>query len=726
MATEQILNPLNPAQREAVTSPAPSTLVLAGAGSGKTRVLTHRMAWLVEEQGLSPHSLLAVTFTNKAAAEMRARVGQLLGRDASGLWVGTFHGLSHRLLRQHWQEAKLPQGFQILDSDDQLRLIKRVVRDAGLDETRWPPKMVRGMINAWKEDGLRAAHVEESNDPIRCQVIEIYAAYEAACQRSGLLDFTELLLRALELLRDNDPLRKHYQCRFAQILVDEFQDINSLQYAWLKTLIGPNNRIFVVGDDDQSIYSWRGARIEHIQHFAQDFPQTHVIRLEQNYRSTATILEAANSVIAHNRGRLGKNLWTNGERGTPIEFYRAFNEQDEAWFVSEQIRRACEAGLARSDIAILYRSNAQSRIIEEALLRANIPYRVYGGLRFFERAEVKDTLAYLRLIANRNDDAAFERVVNVPPRGIGEKTIRKLREQAREHRTSLWQAAMIALSTGSLGTRTASALRNFMTLLKTLAEESRLQSLHEQVENVANKSGLIAMYSNDKDRERGEARVENIEELINAARGFVMDSEQYAGMSELDAFLSYASLEAGEGQGEAWEDCVQMMTLHAAKGLEFPLVFMVGMEEGLFPHQMSLDEPGRLEEERRLCYVGITRARQRLVMTAAEHRRLHGRKIFPRVSRFVGEIPANLIYELRPKSTPTRLLADSSISAASQFREPEPEQGFQIGQSVLHPKFGKGVIIDYEGSGASARVLVNFGIEGSKWLILSYANLQII
>ncbi|MFP4155460.1 MAG: DNA helicase II, partial [Halothiobacillaceae bacterium] len=716
MFTNRILDPLNEAQRQAVTSAAPATLVLAGAGSGKTRVLTHRIAWLVEEQGVEPYSLLAVTFTNKAAAEMRGRVARLLDGRVQGLWVGTFHGLSHRLLRQHWQEAGLPQGFQIIDSDDQLRLVKRIVREAGLDETAWPPKQVRALINAWKEDGLRAAHVEETGDPNRQQVLELYRNYEELCRRSGLVDFTELLLRALELLRDNDALRAHYQQRFVQVLVDEFQDTNRLQYAWMRQLVGPQTAVFVVGDDDQSIYGWRGARVEHIRDFDRDFPDTEIVRLEQNYRSTGTILQAANAVIARNEGRLGKTLWTEGDAGSPIRFYHAFNEQDEAWFVIEQIRRACAEGLPRHEVAILYRSNAQSRLFEEALIRAGLPYRVYGGLRFFERAEVKDMLAYLRLIANRDDDAAFERVANVPPRGIGDKTIEQLRKQARDHGASLWQASILALSTGTLSPRASAALGKFTRLLESLAGDARHLTLQEQVDAVAEHSGLVEMHRGDRERERGETRIENIEELANAARGFRLDPEQHEGMTELDAFLSYASLEAGEGQGQSWEDCVQLMTLHSAKGLEFQLVFLVGLEEGLFPHQMALDEPGRLEEERRLCYVGITRARQRLVLTAAEYRRLHGRETFPMTSRFLGEIPDELIHDSRPKKRPAPKHAPRARPS-----EDSGAGGLSIGQRVAHAKFGAGIIVNAEGSGPSARVLVNFETGESKWLILSYA-----
>jgi DNA helicase-2/ATP-dependent DNA helicase PcrA len=724
MTTNKILSPLNAAQREAVTSPTLATLVLAGAGSGKTRVLTHRMAWLCEDQGISPHSLLAVTFTNKAAGEMRNRLGDLLNADQSahggsrGLWVGTFHSLSNRLLRLHHTEAKLPPTFQILNSDDQLRLVKRVLKEANLDETRWPPRMVASVINDWKEQGLRARHIAATGDALRDTIIPLYQEYEAICQRGGLVDFTELLLRATELLRDHDTLRQHYQQRFKQVLIDEFQDTNSLQYAWARLLIGETNGIFAVGDDDQSIYGWRGAKIEHIQNFARDFPQTQLVRLEQNYRSTSHILEAANAIIARNQGRLGKNLWTDGARGDPIQYYLAFNEQDEAYFVVQQIEHAVRAGLSRSECAILYRANALSRVFEEALIKAGLPYRVYGGLRFFDRAEIRDALAYLRLMANRDDDAAFERVVNTPARGLGDKTLLALRDMARAEGVSLWRAAQSALTFGTFAPRAAGALRQFLALIDGLAQSTAELALAERVEAAIAQSGLRESQQKDRDLERGEARIENLNELVNAARGFVFDAAESEGMSELDAFLSQTSLDAGDAQGDAWEDCVQLMTLHASKGLEFPHVFLVGLEEGVFPHQMSLDEPGRLEEERRLCYVGITRAQTSLTITSAESRRLHGRQMFAVPSRFLSELPADLIEEIRPR-------AKQAYTAPTGLptRAAATDSGLRVGQAVRHAKFGEGIIIDHEGSGAATRVLVNFGIEGSKWLILSFANL---
>lgn len=722
MQNDPILSPLNDAQRDAVTSASTATLVLAGAGSGKTRVLTHRMAWLCAEQGLSPQALLAVTFTNKAAGEMRGRLAALLpadelGRGIQSLWVGTFHSLSNRLLRLHHQEANLPPAFQILDSDDQLRLVKRLLREASLDETRWPPKMVAGLINHWKEQGLRAAHVEPRGAGADDTVRGIYQSYEALCQRGGLVDFTELLLRATELLRDHEPLRLHYQRRFRQVLIDEFQDTNTLQYAWTRLLIGPDNGIFAVGDDDQSIYGWRGAKIEHIQHFSRDFPHTHLVRLEQNYRSTGHILDAANAIIARNQGRLGKNLWTAGDRGAPVRYYLAFNEQDEAHFVAQQIAQAVADGLDRRECAVLYRANAQSRVIEEALIAAGLPYRVYGGLRFFDRAEIRDALAYLRLISNRDDDAAFERVINTPARGLGEKSLQQLRDTARELGVSLWRAARQMTQTRALPPRALAALAGFLALIDDAAQDLAGQPLGVQVEQLIERSGLRVLHQNDRDQGRGEARLENLDELITAARSFVFDPAAVAGMDELAAFLSQTSLDAGDAQADAWEDCVQLMTLHAAKGLEFSQVFLVGMEEGLFPHQMSLDEPGRLEEERRLCYVGMTRARVQLTLSSAESRRLHGRQSFAVPSRFLGEFPAALLSEVRPKASSWR--PPSGLPA----RPAETEEGWRIGQRVLHAKFGEGTLIDHEGSGPNTRVLVNFGAEGSKWLILSFARL---
>ena len=727
MDVSHILDGLNERQREAVTAPQQNLLVLAGAGSGKTRVLVHRIAWLLQVEGLSPQSVLAVTFTNKAANEMRGRIEELLGLPVAGMWVGTFHGIAHRLLRRHWEQAGLPQGFQILDAEDQLRLVKRVLRGLELDEDRWPAKQSMWFINDRKDQGLRPQHLDDGGDPVNRQLIRIYSAYEEACRRAGVVDFAELLLRALELLRDDDALRAHYLRQFRHVLIDEFQDTNELQYAWVRLLTASGRAmpVFAVGDDDQSIYGWRGARVENLTRFQKEFPATDIVRLEQNYRSTAMILEAANALIDNNRGRLGKQLWTDGERGEPIRLYQAFDERDEAAFVAARVQEWVEQGGRRDEIAVLYRSNAQSRVFEETFIRERIPYRVYGGLRFFERAEIKDALAYLRLIDNPHDDPSFERVINQPTRGIGERTLSQIREAAREHGVSFWQAASDLVAGGRLSARARNAVSGFLTLIAALRASTRDLPLHEQVEQMLEQSGLREHYGRDRS-EKAQSRQENLEELVTAARGFRLDAEEHEGMTELTAFLAHAALEAGEGQGDSWEDCVQLMTLHSAKGLEFPLVFLVGMEEGLFPHRMSSEEPGRLEEERRLCYVGITRARRQLYLSCAERRRLYGNDQYNPPSRFIGEIPETLVEPVRPV-VPTRDTLFGGVGgtgAAAPAVAPALEGGLQIGQRVRHPRFGEGYITQAEGSGPSARVQVQFDQAGSKWLVLAYANLE--
>ena len=718
MDVSPILNPLNEAQRAAVTAPLGPVLVLAGAGSGKTRVLTHRIAWVIQAEGASAHGILAVTFTNKAAGEMRARVEQLLGVPGGGLWIGTFHGIAHRLLRLHWREANLVQGFQILDAEDQQRLIRKLLKASDLDETRWVPREVQWFINSNKDEGRRPQHLKDATDPTRSQLIKLYAAYELACARAGVVDFAELLLRAFELWRDNAGLLAHYQRRFQHVLVDEFQDTNAIQYAWLKLLAGSGGYPFVVGDDDQSIYRWRGAQVESLQQFRRDYPQAKLFRLEQNYRSTATILEAANGLIAHNASRLGKKLWTSGARGEPIRLYTAFNERDEAEFVTHRIRERVAGGGLRREIAILYRSNAQSRVFEEAFLSARMPYRVYGGLRFFERAEIKDALAYLRLISNRNDDASFERVVNLPTRGVGARSLDVLREYARGAGGSLWEAAAASSGAGgTLAAKAGSAIHGFLALIERLARETRTLALHEQVDQVLKASGLIEHYRRENKAERGEARVENLDELVSAARGFTPEGAE---LPPLEAFLAHAALESGEGQADEWEDCVQMMTLHSAKGLEFPVVFLCGMEEGLFPHQRSLTDLEGLEEERRLCYVGMTRAMQQLYLTWAEQRRLHGVDSYGQASRFVREIPEQLLEEVRPRVQVSRPVAVGRF----RFEEPAAADGVRLGARVRHGKFGEGVILSVEGNGAHARVQVSFERQGTKWLMVQYANLE--
>jgi len=723
MDVTPILESLNDAQRQAVTAPPEPLLVIAGAGSGKTRVLTHRAAWLIDVEGISPQSLLAVTFTNKAAAEMRGRIESLLDIPVNHLWVGTFHGLAHRLLRRHWSEAGLPQNFQIIDSDDQLRLIKRLLKNQELDDDRWVPREVQYFINAQKDEGLRAQHLHDEGDPNRRQFIGLYLSYQEICDRGGLVDFAELLLRAHELWRDNAELLQHYQRRFRYLLVDEFQDTNAIQYAWLRLLAGDEGVPFVVGDDDQSIYRWRGARVEHIFRFQKDFPTATVIKLEQNYRSTATILDAANAVISNNASRMGKKLWTDGAEGEPVRVYSAYNERDEADFVIGRLRDWSDQGNLRAESAVLYRSNAQSRVLEEALINARLPYRVYGGLRFFERQEIKDALAYLRLTSNREDDSAFERIVNRPTRGIGARTVEAMRAYGQANSCSMWRAAG-AVASDELNGRAAGKVAAFLNLIERTARDTNGLDLHEQVDHVIHVSGLIEFFRKEKG-ERGEARIENLEELVSAAKGFKSDPADE--MSDLDAFLSHAALEAGEGQADAWEDCVQLMTMHSAKGLEFPLVFLCGMEDGLFPHQRSIADPNGLEEERRLCYVGITRAKQTLYITHAEQRRLHGSDRFAQPSRFISEIPAELVEEIRP-----RVQVSRPMRTQPQGRRGSPaigaaaELGVRLGQRVRHGKFGDGVILSCEGQGAHARVEVNFETTGTKWLVLSYANLVLM
>jgi len=739
MDVSHILDPLNDAQRQAVTAPLAPTLVLAGAGSGKTRVLTHRVEWLVSVEGVSPHGILAVTFTNKAAGEMRHRIETQLGLPSAPLWIGTFHGICHRLLRTHWRDAGLPQGFQILDGEDQQRLVKKIVRGLGLDEARWVPKEVTWFINAQKDEGLRPPHLKDDGDPTRRQMIRLYEAYEDTCRRNGVVDFAELLLKSCEMWTEVPGLADHYRSRFGHVLVDEFQDTNTIQYRWMKSLVGATSIPYVVGDDDQSIYRWRGARVENLRQYQRDFHGVQLFRLEQNYRSTGNILAAANAIIANNSGRIGKKLWTNDGRGEPIRLFRAFNERDEAEFVITKIREWVAQGGNRKDTAILYRSNAQSRVFEEYLLASRIPYRVYGGLRFFERQEIKDALAYLRLISNRDDDASFERVVNLPTRGIGARTLELLRAHSRANGVSLWHSA--GATHDDLGTKGAASLQAFLVLIERLDADTRGLPLHEQVDHVIQASGLVDHYRREK-ADKGEARLENLDELVSAARGFEPEDGD---MPPLMAFLSHAVLESGEGQAEEWEDCVQMMTLHTAKGLEFPVVFLCGLEDGLFPHQRSITDVQGLEEERRLCYVGTTRAMRHLYLTYAEQRRMHGVDSYGAPSRFIAEIPADLVEEVRPKvqvsrpaylpssrdypSRQTRPAASPGSVRPSmggqRFQDDHPG-GVKLGQRVRHAKFGDGVVLSVEGHGSNARVQVNFERQGTKWLMMGYANLEVV
>ncbi len=716
MDVSPILDPLNEAQREAVTADRQAMLVLAGAGSGKTRVLVHRIAWLVDVENIAPRSILAVTFTNKAAHEMRGRIEALLGRPAVAMWVGTFHGLAHRILRQHWQEAGLPQTFQILDSEDQLRVIRRMFKNMGVDETRWIPRELQWFINAQKDEGIRAANMDDRGDSNRRQMIKHYAAYQEICDNSGVVDFAELLLRAHELWLKNGDLLEHYRRRFTHVLVDEFQDTNTIQYAWLRLLAGDQGVPFAVGDDDQSIYGWRGAKVENLFQFQKHYPKAGLVRLEQNYRSTGTILNAANKLIGNNSGRLGKNLWTEGADGELIKVFEAFNERDEADFVLGRVKDWVDQGNPRSEIAILYRSNAQSRIFEEAFMNAAVPYRVYGGLRFFERQEIKDALAYLRLIANRDDDTSFERIVNLPPRGIGARSMDTIRQYARANAISLWHAAS-SLAGGQLNNRAANAVQAFLALIEPLGRENQGLELYEQVDSVIRCSGLIEHFRKEKG-EKAETRIENLEELVSAARGYELDED--TDMAPMDAFLAHAALESGENQAGAWEDCVQLMTLHSAKGLEFPVVFLCGLEDGLFPHQRSLGDSGGLEEERRLCYVGMTRAKQQLYLTYASQRRLHGMDNYGHPSRFLSEIPREYTEEVRSGFSVRRPVTRSRFSA------PRETGGMRLGQQVRHGRFGSGVVMACEGQGAHARVQVNFESAGTKWLVLAYAGLELM
>ena len=721
MDVSRRLDELNDKQREAVAAPLSNALVLAGAGSGKTRVLVHRIAWLMEVENIAPFSILAVTFTNKAAKEMRGRIESLMGRSLHNMWIGTFHGLAHRLLRAHHAKAKLPENFQIIDSDDQYRLIRRILKAMNLDEKHYPPRQIQWYINGNKDEGLRPQHIETHGDHIQKTMREVYTAYQDACDRSGLVDFAELLLRAHELWAKNPEVLAHYQRRFRAVLVDEFQDTNNIQYAWLRMLCsGDNNNIMIVGDDDQSIYGWRGANVDNIQHFLKDFESPATIRLEQNYRSTGNILKAANTVIDNNTGRLGKELWTEDKQGELISVYAGFNELDEARFIVSKIKDWLNQGHALSDTAILYRNNAQSRVLEEALLHEGLAYRIYGGLRFFERQEIRDALGYMRMVSHPHDDAAFERVVNTPSRGIGEKTLSQIRETARSHNCSMWQASQLLINEASLKGRALNAIQSFVLLVTELEQSTVDDPLEQQADKAIRQSGLYAMYQSERG-EKAQARLENLEELVTACKTFIVPDEAEE-MTPLAAFLAHASLEAGDTQADKDQDAVQMMTIHTAKGLEFPLVFLAGVEEGMFPSQMTNDEPGRMEEERRLCYVGMTRAMQKLYITYAESRRLYGQDKYHTASRFIREMPDDCIEEVRLKSTISRPVHNrfSPMTSHASFEE----TGFKLGERVVHRKFGEGIVLNYEGSGEHARVQVNFDEFGSKWLVLAYAKLD--
>ncbi|MCS5550410.1 MAG: DNA helicase II [Gammaproteobacteria bacterium] len=719
MDVSHVLDSLNASQRDAVGASSGNLLILAGAGSGKTRVLVHRIAWYIATGEASPQSILAVTFTNKAAAEMRSRIENLLGQSIRGMWVGTFHGLCHRLLRAHWQDANLPENFQILDSEDQYRTIRRTIRAMMLDESQYPPKEAQWYINAQKDKGLRPENINDEGDVTTAQMIQIYKIYQQTCERSGAVDFAELLLRTYELFNEKESIREYYQQRFNHILVDEFQDTNELQYKWLRLLVGNDNTLFAVGDDDQSIYSWRGARVENMQAFERDFKNTKLLKLEQNYRSTTTILNAANKLIGNNSARLGKNLWTDGEEGEPIGVYMAYNETDEARYVVDQIKKAPEQGIVFSDHAILYRVSAQSRVLEEALLRSKIPYRVYGGVRFYERMEIKDALAYVRIATFQDDDISFERIINTPTRGIGNKTVEELRAIAKNDNCSLWKAAFHIIEHKLLSARAINSLEEFIRLIKKMSLTASELTLDEQVDGIIKLSGLINHFKKEKG-EKGLARIENLEELVKAASEFeVGDDEELKEMNAMQAFLAHAALESGETQAGDKSNCVHLMTLHSAKGLEFPSIYLVGMEEGLFPHQRSSDDLKQLEEERRLCYVGITRAKKTLTLTYTQYRRLHGSDYYPQPSRFINEIPAELLCEIRLGGSVTE-----SLFRNEETKSSGKDGQLTLGQRVSHAKFGEGVILNLEGNGSHMRIQVNFEKAGSKWLVASYANLQ--
>lgn len=712
------LERLNKEQLQAVTAPMGHRLILAGAGSGKTRVLVNRIAWLVEENILNCAQVIAVTFTNKAASEMKHRLKSLIPHVPHDWWVGTFHGLAHRFLRKHHALVGLSAHFQILDTDDQTRMIKRILSDLHLDPEQWPVKKAISFINQQKDEGLRPSQIQvPSYGPMRVW-LQVYQAYHEACVRSDVVDFAELLLRCVELFQQHPDILAQYHAQFRLLLVDEFQDTNAIQYRWLKLLAGPHCSVMAVGDDDQSIYGWRGARVENITRFIEDFKEVDVIRLEQNYRSSNTILQAANSLISHNRERMGKSLWTQGEYGEKICLYSAFNELEEAIFVREQIQKELQTGRAANDMAILYRSNAQSRVMEEALLRAGIAYRIHGGMRFFERAEIKDALAYLRLLVNSNDDAAFERAIHVPSRGVGEKTLSHLRDLSKTHDCSLWRAVEIGLQEEHFTARTSNALKTFCQLFSPWQETMKELSLSSVVMTILEDSGLLRHYS-EKGKERSESKRENLLELVNAVDEFARQSDE---SENILSFLTQAALEAGEWQAATHEEHVHLMTLHAAKGLEFPVVFMIGMEEGLFPSQMSMDEPGRLEEERRLCYVGMTRAMAKLYLTYAELRRQYSREQYHRPSRFLSELPADLVHAVRPKASKNFQTSSSNVIQ----KVVSSENPFKIGQTVHHSHFGSGVVLAFEGDGKNARIQVRFHQHGAKWLVLAYAKLQAV
>ena len=723
MDVSYILESLNEKQREAVTSESPHLLVLAGAGSGKTRVLVHRVAWIVDGFRSNPGTIMTVTFTNKAANEMQSRIQELLKSPVPELWCGTFHGLAHRTLKRFYKEANLISGFTILDADDQLRIIKRLAKELELEDSAWPPKQIQWQINSWKDDGKRSKDIKAEKDFYTETIKGLYEKYEDLCKQDSLVDFAELLLKSYELVRDDAKVKKFFHSRFKHILIDEFQDTNKIQYKWLQEIASNEANLTAVGDDDQSIYGWRGARVENIDAYKKSHDQSETIRLEQNYRSTSVILNAANALIENNQERLGKNLWTDSKEGELITLYQAYSEQDEARFIAEVIKGWMNSGELYKDCAVVYRSNAQSRAIEEALLRISIPYRIYGGLRFYERLEIKNAISFLKVIFNPHDNPSFERSIANPPRGIGAKTLIKIRNKANENNLSYVQASAKMLDEGSIGGRGAAGLRSYLKLLIDHGEQLDKTPLSDLLDSIIQSSGLIQHHEKEPG-EKGKTRIENLEELITAAKNFEQSFDKEKTIKEIsESFLDTVSLDAGETQAGEFDDAVQLMTLHSAKGLEFPMVFMTGLEETLFPHGRSMESPNQLEEERRLCYVGITRAMKKLYLTYAESRRLHGSDVFNPPSRFIKEIPAEYIDEIRPRASVNVPYKRTSQASPMDFKE---EIGIALGQKVLHPKFGQGIVLNYEGSGESARVQINFESAGTKWLVLSFANLEVI
>ena len=723
MDVSYILESLNEKQRDAVTSESPHLLVLAGAGSGKTRVLVHRVAWIVDGFRSNPGTIMTVTFTNKAANEMQSRIQELLKSPVPELWCGTFHGLAHRTLKRFYKRANLISGFTILDADDQLRIIKRLAKELELEDSAWPPKQIQWQINSWKDDGKRSKDIKAEKDFYTETIKRLYEKYENLCKQDSLVDFAELLLRSYELIRDDAKVKKFFHSRFKHILIDEFQDTNKIQYKWLQEIASNEANLTAVGDDDQSIYGWRGARVENIDAYKKSHDQSETIRLEQNYRSTSVILNAANALIENNQERLGKNLWTDSKEGELITLYQAYSEQDEARFIAEVIKGWMNSGELYKDCAVVYRSNAQSRAIEEALLRIGIPYRIYGGLRFYERLEIKNAMSFLKVIFNPHDNPSFERSIANPPRGIGAKTLIKIRNKANENNLSYVQASAKMLDEGSIGGRGAAGLRSYLKLLIDHGEQLDKTPLSDLLDSIIQSSGLIQHHEKEPG-EKGKTRIENLEELISAAKNFEQSFDKEKTIKEIsESFLDTVSLDAGETQAGEFDDAVQLMTLHSAKGLEFPFVFMTGLEETLFPHGRSMESPNQLEEERRLCYVGITRAMKKLYLTYAESRRLHGSDVFNPPSRFIKEIPEEYIDEIRPRASVNVPYKRTSQASPMDFKE---EIGIALGQKVLHPKFGQGIVLNYEGSGESARVQINFESAGTKWLVLSFANLEVI